>query len=497
MKAISITNYNTKRIRQITLGGILVFFLLVGCKKYLEIAPPSNSINMGNVYNENSTASAVLTSIYARMSGTFLSAGPTSLSLFPEMSADNLTLYATDLSYTQYYQNSLAPNNPINFWSQFYTIIYTSNAAIEGLNETKRLNGVVKTHLLGEAYFIRAFCYFYLVNLYGDVPLVTTTTFNTNIQLTRTPIQVIYGQILDDLIAAKALLDNRYLDATLLTETQDRVRPNLSAVNALMARVQLYLRNYTAAEAAASDVINQGTIYSTSIELTQVFLKNSKETVWALQPVKLNLNTDEGNMFFLPSGGPTGNSTINPVYASKQLMESFEIGDLRKKVWTGNVTVMPLGKTYSFPSKYKIKSGSGPVSEYPIVLRLSEQYLIRAEARIMSNNVAAGVEDLNVLRIRAIDNSLNPTDRLKLLSTSMSKDDAIKAVAHERQVELFTEWGHRWFDLKRTGKIDEVMTVVSPLKGGEPWDSNKALYPIPFTEINSAPQLKQNPGYTN
>jgi hypothetical protein len=64
----------------------------------------------------------------------------------------------------------------------------------------------------------------------------------------------------------------------------------------------------------------------------------------------------------------------------------------------------------------------------------------------------------------------------------------------ERQVELFCEQGHRWMDLKRTGRIDEVMKVVTPLKGGT-WESYKQLLPVPATEIGVDPALDQNFGY--
>jgi hypothetical protein len=67
-------------------------------------------------------------------------------------------------------------------------------------------------------------------------------------------------------------------------------------------------------------------------------------------------------------------------------------------------------------------------------------------------------------------------------------------IAHERQVELFTEWGHRWFDLKRTGAIDTVMKNVA-IQKGTTWNKNFQLFPIPQTEILANPNLVQNPGY--
>jgi hypothetical protein len=72
----------------------------------------------------------------------------------------------------------------------------------------------------------------------------------------------------------------------------------------------------------------------------------------------------------------------------------------------------------------------------------------------------------------------------------------LNAILTERQHELFTEWGHRWLDIKRLGKADEIMSGIAPLKGGT-WQSYKQLFPIPVQDIQRNPSLKghQNPGY--
>jgi hypothetical protein len=115
------------------------------------------------------------------------------------------------------------------------------------------------------------------------------------------------------------------------------------------------------------------------------------------------------------------------------------------------------------------------------VLRLAELFLIRAEANAQLNNVSNAVDDLNVLRTRA---------GLDLLPNSLSQQDCLNAVYQERRVELFAEWGHRWFDLKRTGQADAVLGTMKPA-----WKSSAVLYPIPFGEIQLNPLLTQNAGY--
>jgi hypothetical protein len=79
-------------------------------------------------------------------------------------------------------------------------------------------------------------------------------------------------------------------------------------------------------------------------------------------------------------------------------------------------------------------------------------------------------------------------------TTASDQNSLLTAILQERRVELFTEWGHRWLDLKRTNLIDQVMSSAAIQKGGT-WNSNKALFPIPKSEILLDPQLEQNPGF--
>ncbi len=125
-----------------------------------------------------------------------------------------------------------------------------------------------------------------------------------------------------------------------------------------------------------------------------------------------------------------------------------------------------------------------PTSEYIMVLRLGEQYLIRAEARAEQNNMSGAIADLNVIRNRAgLFNYTGPSDLQSVLT----------AILHERQVELFTEWGHRWFDLKRTGSLNSLLGSpgnICQAKGGT-WSPDWALLPIALGEIQTNSHLTQ------
>jgi hypothetical protein len=157
---------------------------------------------------------------------------------------------------------------------------------------------------------------------------------------------------------------------------------------------------------------------------------------------------------------------------------------MRKTDWIGKFvdTVSSPNITYYYPFKYKVQTGSN-ISEYSTILRLAEQYLIRAESAANIGKLNDAINDLNTIRNRA---GLNNTNAL-------TKEELNSAIQHERQVELFTE-GQRWIDLKRTGNIDNIMKTICPLKGGV-WSNYKQLYPIPPTDISNSANLKQNPGY--
>jgi len=460
--------------------------MVTGCKKFVQVPTPITSLNSANVYNSDATAAAVLTGIYTNISSTGVTSGLGATSVYCGLSADEYTLYdpASEPAYVPFYVNALTNVNTAggNFWVLYQTL-YVANSAIEGLTGNNNLTPAVDQQLLGEAKFVRAFCYFYLVNLYGDVPLVIGTDYKSNELLSRTPKAQVYEQIVADLKSAQTLLSDQYLDGTLLNPTSERVRPTKWAAAALLARTYLYTGDWADAQNEASLVISNTAVYSL-ISLNNVFLKNSSEAIWQLQPVNSRQNTPDGLFFILPASGP---SVSRPVHLSNSLIGSFELNDQRLSSWVNSVktTVGGIATTYYYPYKYKVNTPGAPVTEYEMVLRLGEQYLIRAEAEANNSDTNDAVNDLNVIRKRAgLANYAGATDKSSLLT----------AILHERQVELFSEWGHRWLDLKRTSVVDVVMPIATPQKGGT-WQSSKQLYPLPKADLQDDPNLVQNPGY--
>jgi hypothetical protein len=463
---------------------IIVCTLIAACKKFVVIPPPTTQLVTASVFNNNATATSAMTSIYSQMKIESAQAA-----LDNGMLSDEITSY----NNSPYYLNAMTSTPAYGDWTTEFNYIYQANAVIDGLQQYKGTSPAVKQQLTGEAYFLRAFYLFYISNCYGAIPITLTTNYQTNLLLTRSPRLQVLQQVIADLKISQTMLNNNYIDGSDTVTTTDKVRPNKATATALLARAYLYLgdydnqnaTDYPKADSAATAVINNN-LYGLS-PLNSVFLIDSKEAIWQLAtPLPTTVNTYDGNGFILLAAPGTSNNTVSP-----QLLNAFEANDQRRSNWIGFITAA--GKTYYYPYKYKVQTGGAPLTEYVMVLRLAEQYLIRAEARVHEGNINGAVADLNVIRSRAgLTNYAGATDQSSLLT----------AILHERQVELFTEWGHRWFDLNRalntssTVNVNTVMSVVTPFKGGT-WstDGHQQLYPIPGNDIQIDPKLTQNPGY--
>ena len=462
-------------------------FLFANCKKWVEVSPPLTSTASNSIYTTDATAASVLTGIYSEISEQDETQGGgylTDISIDCALSADELTLYDVNNStYQLFYINNLGSNTMGGqIWQSMYAILFQVNSAIAGLEASTSLTPAVKQQLLGESFFLRGYFYFYLTSLYGDVPLALTTNYQVNENLSRTARKDVYTQIIADLKQAQSLLSTNFLDATVQATTPMRLRPNKWVAEAMLAKTYLCSNDYSDAESLADSVIAQNSLFQLDA-FNNVFLPTSMEALWQVQPVGTGSqsNTGEGAMFVLPSDGPN-TSGLNPFYLSNSLVSSFEFGDLRKANWVDSVIV---GTTvYYFPYKYKADATVTSTQEFIMMMRLAEVYLIRAEARARQNEIAGARSDINVVRMRA---GLDTT-------AANSQTALLNAVIQERRVELFTEWGDRWFDLQRFGTIDATMDTVSIQKGGA-WQAYKSLFPILSQEIILDKNLVQTPGY--
>ncbi|HET6996092.1 MAG TPA: RagB/SusD family nutrient uptake outer membrane protein, partial [Chitinophagaceae bacterium] len=412
MNSIDKTNkevFASRWKNSLTLCLIIATALQVSCKKFVEVPPPDYNITGDVVFTDDASAISVLTELYSSFNRNPIQGGFSagSIFLFAGLAVDEYKLNGGIITpnYVGYYTNALTadPTKPSGseHWTFLYNAVFKCNAAIEGLNASTTLLPLVKKQLLGEAKFMRAFFYFYLVNMFGDVPLALSTDPEINTLLPRSSKESVYDQIKKDLTEAKEQLSDNFLDPTLLVNTTERVRPTKWAAMALLARVYLYTGEWTNAEAQSTAVISNTALFNLPDSLNDVFLKNGKEAIWQIQPTDASFNTFDARTLIIPASGPSPGSLGNPVQLSPFLLNSFESNDKRaiNGKWINSVTA---GATiYKFPYKYKIylpnssiNAGTGTINmtEYFMVLRLGEQYLIRAEARARQGNLIGAID---------------------------------------------------------------------------------------------------------
>jgi len=457
-------------INKLVLGVVLVAGSVSSCKKLIVIPKnPPSLITQQEQFADSATTMSAVAGVYTYAPSYGFAYSDGSLTYCAGLSADELSpIISSDVQ--QFYSYNLTPLNSeiTNLWGYPYQSVYEVNAVLTGITNNSALSASFQKQITGEMEVVRALYYFNMVNLFSGIPLVTTTTYAATDRLPRSPATAIYAQVKADLADARKKLTAAY-------PSSGHIRPNLYTAVALLAKVNLYQGNWQSAYNEADSVIRLGG-YSLAPNLNNVFLDGSVEAIWQLPANALyNVYTDAANFDPQYAGG-TPNYQVTPF-----LLNAFETGDQRLQDWIGSTSVVK-NQTLYYPNKYKNISPTATPVEDQMILRLGELYLIRAEAAAQLNNLTQALADINTIRQRA-GLSPNPAD-------AASQTTVLNAVMRERRVELFCEWGNRWFDLKRTGT---AATVLGSEKTG--YTANAALYPLPQTQIQLDNLLIQNPGY--
>jgi hypothetical protein len=463
------------RAQYIKIGVIAMTISLSACKKLVEINPPLNETPSAAIFASDRTAVGALSGMYAYFAQA--TAQNVDLTVNSSLMADDLNYGGLVTAQVEYASNAYLVNTAsTEAFSSWYALIYRANAIIVGLQEVAGTTEAVKTRLTAEAKIIRAYSYFNLVNLYGGVPLVVSTDANVTAFLPRESPENVYRQMIADLTDAKANLAADY-SAT----ANSRAGVNKFTASALLARIYLYTGDYAAAELNASEVIasNLYRMTPSATIRTALFISNSAESIWQL-PAYLNatnLYTAEAGTLVPFSATSAINYSLSP-----GLLAVFPANDLRRAAWMSSRVFG--GTTYTIPFKYKYRDNASAttagVSESQVIMRLAEQYLIRAEARARLSNTAGALGDLNVIRLRA---GLEA-------STTTAAATLLDEIALENRREFFCEQGFRWNNLRRTGQADAVLGVLKPTYRPE-----AKLYPFAQSIINVNTNLVQNPGY--
>jgi tetratricopeptide (TPR) repeat protein len=414
------------------------------------------------------------------------------------------------------------------FWTVCYQGIANANAALLYIPQIKNFaEPTVQTRLEGEARFMRAVYYFYLVQLYGDVPMPLENT-SSSTGLPRTPQAQVYSQIESDLQFAAA---NCWPKSKLTGN--DVGRASVEAAKALLGKVYLTLHDYADAKTTFEDLINNYniTLLPNYANLFDGQHENNAESLFEIQYSTDNLNDtqDLQNYYGSYAGPPIQWETWNthtPGYGGTVVCTTQFYADsvfARPYSWeyqydtryNASINGYRYDPTYGYSDSWWWDPGQPTVKKYDIsssdidylhsgknlyYLRSADVFLMYAEVLNELGQTQAALAPLNKIRERAFGNGsldFTTTDQAALRSEIMD----------ERSRELGAE-GWRWFDLKRTGLLVTLVQqrdnpYVERGGGSDPHpkqniSSKNLLYPIPLTELQNNPALglkAQNPGY--
>lgn len=456
---------------------LLILIICISCEDFVEVDLPDHKVTRETVFNNDKIARSAMTGIYNQLFNTSFANGSNhSVTFLAGISSDNFKLTSNNQDIKEFYQNNITTLNNYNLelWSGAYNMIYMTNSVLEGLENSESLSADSHDDLEGEAKFVRAFTYFYLMSLYDEVPLILGTDYRVNSVASQNTQTETIEKVIADLLDAIDLLEEEYFE-------ENRTRPNKFAAIALLAKVYQYVEDWEQAENYSDQLISQASQYEL-LDLDEVYLANSREAIWQISPIGWGstfTHTREGNLF-------TYNPTTNtPVSLSDDFIDIWDTPtDLRYDKWIGVYTEESVNHYYPYKYKVDFDYSGGIIEEYSMVLRIAEQYLIRAEARAQQSKLQEAIADLDMIRQRA---------GLPLLSATnpgISQQALLEEILLERRKEFFAEWGHRWFDLQRFGK-----TSILNNKPNTVWQPEHRWFPIPENEIIKNPKLNQNDAY--
>jgi hypothetical protein len=453
-----------KIILTVVLGTLL--FVSNSCENVLE-PEPIDLLTNDIVLNEPRDVGNVEIGLYSA----FRTIAPATV-IAGDFTADMLLHNGTFSQYRELGTKQISSANAsvATLWGAVYNTVYIANFIIERLPEVEGVPTAQRNQVMGTAHFLRGYAYFIALYSFGGVPQVLTTDIETNRNIPRATESEILTLIADDYDEALSNVPEQPVNAGFVGKM---------AVNAALARLHLYLGNWTEAQQYATEVIDSDQY---ELELDFSAIVEEDFTNEAILEVGYTLADDPGT---------NGNIGLNNLFVGRReiipsnqvivaLAGTSESGD-RSSSMTFDLTNLSGNDNGWSVAKYGTADAD---NNNVVVFRLAEMYLIRAEARTQLDNVTgpnSAQTDINTLRTRANAPAVG----------SVSKSQMLRLIEEERRYELAFE-GHRWYDLVRTGRAQEVMSAFSVN-----WRSDYEVWPIPQREIQNNPALvgNQNPGY--
>ncbi|WP_324680016.1 RagB/SusD family nutrient uptake outer membrane protein [Hymenobacter sp. GOD-10R] len=467
--------------------------LLTGCEKEFLEKEPLSVVTPDNFYKTSNDAVRAINAAYKPL--TLQGVGQFGLDRYGNYMSGDAQSANDDANWSQIQEFTVTSDNQNvrNSWNAFYQGIFRANLVLDRVPAIAMDEGL-KQRILGEAAFLRAINYHYLVLLFGDVPLITKPQFDVKeFLVSRTPTEQVYQQIISDLKIAETSLPRTYAAADVGRATQ-------GAAKAFLAKVYLYRKQWPEAAAKAKEVIDANTysLFDRYFDNFELATENGKESIFEIQYASFlgglgnatnNYDAPRGLGFTLDGGYGYGSPTKNFVnsFAPNDPRLSYSVfraGDVFQGI-AYNPAASPTG--YS-PRKYVVGKGANiGKSDDPknfILMRYADLLLMYAEALNEAGKPSEAAAPVNQVRARA-DVKLAP------LATTLSQSQMRQAIKDERRAELGLE-GHRWFDLVRWG---DAATYLKSIGKTGYRDGVSDRLPIPQAERDINPNLTQNNGY--
>jgi tetratricopeptide (TPR) repeat protein len=474
---------------------------LLGCDDFLDKVP-EDTLSPSVYYNNVTEIKTGLAGAYKVLQDIYVDNG---MNRYVDMVSDD----GKDRQMTDPYHIFKKTNSHSAsvIWTDNYLMIYRVNTLLEVLTvyesvsdaEAKEINAMI-----GECYFLRGLAYLNLVRTYGPVPKVTAKFASPSeaFGIGRAPVDEIYNDvIIPDFQNAAEMCFVK--GASQLNGEEARANKGSALMG--LAKAQMEMKDYVAAEATLKKLIVDkvaGT-YSLMPSLTDVFdddLKFNKESIFE---VNYNVAAGQPSFFWKNMANDIAyiiGTTFRTSYmVSHDLLQEYteyeEFERLNLSVDSGYVP----GATPEFqafpikmaPSREEMVAIKDVGSNFNfMVFRYADALLMYAECLMTNNKKGAAIDYINQVRTRS---------NMPELAADFNLD--IYWILHERRMELAFE-GHRFFDLKRTGKAIEIISEALMTVTGEdygvqtsPIEEYQLLFPIPVSEIEKDQTLPQNPGY--
>lgn len=464
--------------------------MLISCQEFLEENP--KAIAVSTFYNTANEIKAGVNAIFKDYA--------TGGSSFKEVFGPYLDSFADNLwgkgSYIVDYQQltSTQITRSDGFWQFLYLAIRDANLIIKYAPNANDCSQEDIAKYVGEAKFMRALSYFYLVRMYGGVPIKT----EENMEVTDVPRATeneVWQLIISDLENAEENLPDKASDVG---------RPSKWVAKTVLADVYFYKGEYSKASANAKEVIQSGMYSLVQVsswgdfdsKLYGVNVVNSSEEIFYIKFTSASTSTQ--SIFFIyyhvassPYSGGRGYSAVK-IPAASNYYKNWNSQDIRKDLLYKSGTADYLSRKYIDTS---ISKGADSGIDWPLY-RYSDILLLYAEASCRASNgpTADGLEALNQVHRRAYGKDPTQPSSVDFKLTDYNSDSFNELIIKERGYETLCE-GKRWFDLKRLNKVAEYVYAEK----GITINRNVLLWPIPVAEMsfNKAidPATDQNPGY--